>query len=280
MTAANDAPSERSPIGGFGVALRCAEIHWTGRVLLQPACTSPRCRSSSLAVKAHVRLSVIVPVWNEEAVLPSLLDQLRKQCAEPGCELVFVDGGSTDGTKRLLRESGVAWIASARGRAAQMNAGAAVTAGDVLLFLHADTRLPASWRVVVVQAIESGHVGGFFRLHLDSPRWILRVVGHLITLRSRLTGVATGDQGLFVTRQVFESTGGFAPLPLFEDVEFTQRLKRFGSLAPVEATVVTSARRWDQLGPWRTIVRMWVLRAMYALGMQPDRLARYYGIAR
>ncbi len=231
-------------------------------------------------VEAHVRLSVIVPVWNEESALPALLGELREQCAEPDCELVFVDGGSSDGTERLLRESGVAWIASARGRAAQMNAGAAATAGDVLLFLHADTRLPANWGAVVIQAIESGYVGGFFRLHLDSPRWILRVVGRLITLRSRLTGVATGDQGLFVNRQVFESTGGYAPLPLFEDVEFTQRLKQFGSLVPVEATVVTSARRWDQLGPWRTIVRMWALRAMYALGMRPDRLARYYEIAR
>jgi rSAM/selenodomain-associated transferase 2 len=227
-----------------------------------------------------LRLSVIVPIWNEESALPLLLAELRDQCAVPDCELVLVDGGSTDGTQRLLRESGVAWIVSERGRATQMNAGAAASGAEVLLFLHADTQLPADWKAIVFEAIESGHVGGFFRVRLDSPRSILRVVGQLITLRSRLTGVATGDQGLFVTRQVFESTGGYAPLPLFEDVELTQRLKRFGSLARLDATVMTSARRWEHLGPWRTIVRMWILRAMYTLGTGPERLARYYETAR
>lgn len=227
-----------------------------------------------------MRLSIVVPVWNEVSALPSLLGELREQCALPDCELVVVDGGSTDGTQRVLRQSGVTWIASDRGRAFQMNAGAAVSSAEVLLFLHADSRLPADWKADVIEAIESGHVGGFFRVRLDSPRSILRIVGGLITLRSRLTGVATGDQGLFVTRQVFESTGGYAPLPLFEDVELTQRLKQFGRLARLKATMVTSARRWERLGPWRTIVRMWVLRAMYAVGIRPERLARYYEAAR
>ena len=233
-----------------------------------------------LAVRDHVHLSVVVPVWNEEATLPHLLSQLRAQCSEPDCELVIVDGGSTDGTEALLRESGVSWIGAERGRAAQMNAGAAATGGEVLLFLHADTRLPRSWKSAIRGALSDGHVGGFFRVRLNSSRWILRVVGHLITWRSRLTGVATGDQGLFLTRQAFEVAGGYAPLPLFEDVELTQRLKRLGTLVCLPATVVTSARRWDRLGPWRTILRMWILRAMYALGMRADRLARYYEIAR
>ncbi|HJO04928.1 MAG TPA: TIGR04283 family arsenosugar biosynthesis glycosyltransferase [Acidobacteriota bacterium] len=227
-----------------------------------------------------MRLSVIVPVWNEESTLPALLGELRKQCDGVDCELVFVDGGSTDGTEQLLRDSGATWVVSDRGRGVQMNAGAAATGAEVLLFLHADTRLPPGWKLVVAEAIAGGHIGGFFRVRLDSPRLILRVVGHLITLRSRATGISTGDQGLFVTRQIFESAGGYAHLPLFEDVELTRRLRRFGRLAAVDSTVVTSARRWDQLGPWRTIVRMWGLRALYALGMRPERLARYYEIAR
>ena len=227
-----------------------------------------------------MRLSVIVPVWNEEIVLSAQLEQLRKQCAEPGCELVFVDGGSTDTTEQLLHESGAVWLVAGRGRGLQMNAGAAVTGADVLLFLHADTLLPPDWSALVMKAIEAGNIGGFFRVRLDSHRWLLRIVGHLITFRSRSTGLATGDQALFVTRRVFESTGGFANMPLFEDVEFTQRLKRLGSLAAVDATVVTSARRWIQMGPLRTILRMWVLRAMYTLGMQPERLARFYKMAR
>ncbi len=227
-----------------------------------------------------MRLSVVVPVWNEEAALPHLLRHLRAQCGAPDCELLIVDGESTDGTGAVLRQADVPWIAAGRGRGMQMNAGAAATGGEVLLFLHADTDLPPGWQTAIGEALSAGHIGGFFRLRLDSRRWILRVVGNLITWRSRLTGVATGDQGLFVTREAFESAGGYAPLPLFEDVELTQRLKRHGTLAYLPATVVTSARRWERLGPWRTILRMWVLRAMYALGVRVDRLARYYEIAR
>lgn len=229
----------------------------------------------------HLRLSIVVPILDEDVALPRLLDHLRAQCGPgSGCSAIFVDGGSSDTSLELLRAAGVLYIEADRGRAQQMNAGAAATDGDVLLFLHADTQMPTGWANAVRDAIRDGHVGGFFRVRLQSARPLLRLTGWLISRRSRLTGIATGDQAIFVARDAFDDLGGYAPLPLFEDVELARRLKARGSVASLGLTVQTSARRWERLGTARTILRMWLLRALYWAGVRPDRLARYYEATR
>lgn len=194
--------------------------------------------------------------------------------------VVMVDGGSDDGSGELLRNSGLTCVSAVRGRASQMNAGAAAGCGDVILFLHADTELPTDACAQIEVAVGAGAVGGFFRVHLDSRRPLLRLIGWMITQRSRLTGVATGDQAIFVTREAFTLLGGFPPLPMFEDVAMCTRLRDLGKIARLSGMVTTSARRWENHGPWRTILRMWLLRVGYTIGLSPGVLARYYEAAR
>lgn len=228
----------------------------------------------------ELRLNVVVPVHDEARALPYLLARLALLRRAPGAEVVVVDGGSTDGTATLLREAAIPWARAPRGRASQMNAGARMGSGDVIMFLHADTELPPDAIEQIDMAVADGAIGGFFRVRLDSDRPLLRLVGWMITQRSRITGIATGDQAIFVTRGAFERLGGFAPLPLFEDVELCSRLRRLGTVAHLPATATTSARRWENVGPLRTVLRMWLLRAGYALGLSPEFLARYYGASR
>jgi len=167
------------------------------------------------------------------------------------------------------------------GRAAQMNAGAAATRGDVLLFLHADTRLPDDFGDAVADAlVEADDVGGFFAVVLDAPGWRYRLTARLISARSRLTGIATGDQAIFVRRAVFEELGGFALLPLMEDIDLMHRLKRRGRVTALPQAVTTSARRWQRRGFWRTVLLMWSLRLAYYAGVAPSTLARLYRDAR
>lgn len=225
-----------------------------------------------------MRLSVVVPVYNEIRALPRLVPELRRLQAE--AEVVLVDGGSDDGSADMLSESGLPWLRSERGRAVQMNAGAAAGTGEVILFLHADTQLPGQASRLVLEACRNGADAGFFRVRIDSTRPLLRLVAWLMNWRSRLTGIATGDQALFVRREVFERTGGFSALPLFEDVELSSRLRKGSNVVVIPETVVTSARRWERHGAWRTILRMWLLRALYAVGFPADRLARRYRTAR
>lgn len=221
-------------------------------------------------------VSVIIPVFDEASTLPKLLHELRTLAAE----VVFVDGGSNDETTRLLAASGYRYVRAPRGRAAQMNAGAEAARGNILLFLHADTRLPYGALPAVQGAIRGGAVGGNFDVSLGSSRPLLRVVGLLITVRSRLTGVSSGDQAMFVTREVFERLGGFAPVALFEDIDFSRRLKREGRVARLRPPVITSPRRWEHGGTLRTIARMWILRGLYYCGVDPAVLARHYEAAR
>jgi rSAM/selenodomain-associated transferase 2 len=222
------------------------------------------------------RLSVVIPALNEAANLARLLPDLVAR--EPGVEIVVVDGGRDDGSRDVVsRSPHVRWLAGPRGRARQMNAGARAATGSVLLFLHADTRLPDG----AVAAIEAATadpavVGGRFDVRLDSPRRLLAVVGWMMNERSRLSGISTGDQAIFVRRAVFEEMGGYADIPLMEDVELTRRLKRRGRLAALRLRVTTSARRWEREGVVRTIVLMWTLRLLYALGVSPARLHRWY----
>jgi rSAM/selenodomain-associated transferase 2 len=222
------------------------------------------------------RLSVVIPALNEAANLARLLPDLLAR--EPGADVVVVDGGSDDGSRDVVaRCAGVRLIAGPRGRARQMNAGARAATGEVLLFLHADTRLPDGAGAAIATALaDPAVVGGRFDVRLDSPRPLLGVVGWMMNQRSRVSGISTGDQAIFVRRAVFEAMGGYADIPLMEDVEFTRRLKRRGPLAALRLRVTTSARKWEQQGAVRTIVLMWTLRLLYALGVSPARLHRWY----
>jgi rSAM/selenodomain-associated transferase 2 len=225
-----------------------------------------------------MRLSVIIPVLNEEKSIATTLAALRPLKPD---ELLIVDGSSTDGTKQICRRLGITVISSARGRAVQMNSGASHATGDVLLFLHADTRLPASAVDDIRAALtDSRCVGGRFDLELDGDHWMLKIIGRMISLRSRLTKIGTGDQAIFVRRAVFEAIGGYPEIPLMEDIALARALKRTGKIACLKSRVVTSARRWQAEGVWKTIVKMWMLKSLYLLGVSPLRLKRYYADGR
>jgi rSAM/selenodomain-associated transferase 2 len=191
-------------------------------------------------------------------------------------QLLVVDGGSCDGTMARCEGGADVVIAAARGRARQMNAGARAATCDALLFLHADTTLPPDALALVGNALLH-HAWGRFDVRIDGrSRW-LPIIAALMNFRSRLTGIATGDQAIFMHRAAFEAVGGFPDQPLMEDIEIAKRLRqRFGAPACLRARVVTSGRRWDERGAWRTIVLMWRLRWLYWRGVSADRLAAAY----
>jgi rSAM/selenodomain-associated transferase 2 len=219
-------------------------------------------------------ISVVVPILNEEGTIAATLRALTQLKPD---ELILVDGGSSDGTRAICRQFGVEVLTSPRGRAAQMNYGARRATGDVLLFLHADTRLPPTAFNDIRDALSDPHfVGGRFDIQLDGDHWMLRVIGAMISLRSRLSKVGTGDQGIFVRREVFQRMGGFQEIPLMEDIALCRALKRVGEVACLRSKVITSARRWEIDGVWRTIIRMWALKSLYLMGVSPHRLKQYY----
>lgn len=224
-------------------------------------------------------LCIVMPVLDEGAELTRRLPHLDGLRAR-GAELVVVDGGSSDATWAVACRYADRVLLAPRGRGAQMNAGAAGSTSDVILFLHADTRLPCDADRLIRAAVETGAAWGRFDIRIDSSRPLLRLVGRLINLRSRLSGIATGDQAIFVRRDVFEQTGGFPDIPLMEDVALSARLKRFGPPTCIGPVVETSARRWERHGTVRTILLMWRLRAMYFFGAEPQVLAESYGYAR
>jgi rSAM/selenodomain-associated transferase 2 len=223
-------------------------------------------------------ISIIVPALNEAAGIEAALVPLQPLRAA-GHEVMVVDGGSADGTDELAAPLADRVIASDRGRARQMNAGAAVASGDVLLFLHADTVLPVDAERVVLDGLaETGRGWGRFDVRLSGRHPLLRLGSRWISSRSRLTGVATGDQAIFVRRQLFDEVGGFPDIPLMEDVALTKALRRLGRPLCIREPVVTSSRRWEERGILRTMVLMNRLRLEYFLGADPARLAeRYHG---
>ena len=224
-------------------------------------------------------LSVIMPVLDEEAAIVPALDALSDMRAR-GVEVIVVDGGSRDNATELARPRADKTISSARGRAAQMNAGAAKASGEVLLFLHADTTLPREAdRLIPDGLARSGRCWGRFDVKIDGRHPLLSVVAAMMNLRSRITGVATGDQAMFVKRETFQQVGGFPELPLMEDIALSVRLKRVGRPLCLRAQVSTSGRRWEKHGVARTIALMWRLRLSYALGADPAALAVRYGYA-
>ena len=221
-----------------------------------------------------MRLSVVVPALDEATQIAAAVASARGPHVD---EVIVVDGGSRDDTAALARAAGATVIEARRGRARQMNAGAMRAAGEVLLFLHADTRLPSGFDAAVCAALADPAVaGGRFDLRLEPGSPFLDLTAALINLRSRLTGIATGDQALFVRREVFAAMGGFADIPLMEDVAFTRALKRHGRLAALRQRVTTSSRRWLRHGPLRTVLLMWWLRFLYWRGVPPAALKRRY----
>ncbi len=223
------------------------------------------------------RISIIIPALDEAAGIRSALAPLQP-LRERGHEVIVVDGGSTDGTPALAAPLADRVIAaSRRGRAVQQNAGAATASGDILLFLHADTTLPDGADALVLDGLRrTGRGWGRFDVRLSGRHPLLRVVERMIGVRSRLSGIATGDQAIFARREWFQRAGGFPELPLMEDVAITRALKRFGPPLCLRACVTTSSRRWEDRGVARTILLMWRLRWAYFRGADPAELARRY----
>ena len=223
-----------------------------------------------------MRLSVVVPTLDEASGIEAQLAALAPLRAR-GAEVIVADGGSRDGTPALARPLADAVLTAPRGRASQMNAGAEAASGDVLLFLHADTLLPPDADRLVADALAGGPEWGRFDVAIEGSHPLLRVVARAMNLRSRLTGIATGDQAIFATAETFRAVGGYADLPLMEDIALSRALKRRSRPACLSAKATTSGRRWETRGVVRTILTMWRLRAAFFLGADPRRLAAAYG---
>src|SRR6266487_3136988 len=222
------------------------------------------------------KLSIIMPVLDEGEGIAAALDALADLRAL-GTEVIVVDGGSRDATIQRARPRADRVISAPRGRALQMNAGAEKACGDVLLFLHADTRLPADADHIVLNGLaRSGRAWGRFDVKIDGDSPLLIAVAWLMNIRSRLTGIATGDQAIFVRRDAFRSVGGFPAIPLMEDIALSKRLKRASRPLCLRACAVTSGRRWDKNGVASTVLLMWRLRLAYFFGADPKALARQY----
>lgn len=220
-------------------------------------------------------LSIVMPALNEAATIEATLNALQVYRLR-GVEIVVADGESSDGTADLARGRADRVISAPRGRALQMNEGAAEARGDVLLFLHADTLLPDDAdRKIMDGLTRSGRAWGRFDVRFDTSG-AMRLVAFAMNWRSRLTGICTGDQAMFVTRAAFEMAGGFPPIALMEDIALSARLKRISRPLCLSARVTTSARRWQKNGIWRTVLLMWSLRLRYFLGADPAKLARAY----
>jgi rSAM/selenodomain-associated transferase 2 len=233
-------------------------------------------------------ISVIIPTLNEER---TVMATLAHTAALGFDELIVVDGGSLDQTLLLVESyrlstqhsalSPIQLVSAPCGRARQMNEGAKASRGEVLLFLHADTQLPDDAKTRIDMALaDRWIVGGRFDVRFDRPSMWGTIISRMMNWRSRLSGLATGDQALFVRRSIFEQMRGFADMPLMEDIEFSRRLKQNGATAALTATVITSFRRWEQHGPLRTILRMWTLRFLYWVGVSPSHLAQWYNAVR
>lgn len=223
----------------------------------------------------YTRVSIIIPVVNEAAVIRPTLERLQS-LREQGHELIIVDGGSSDETLALAEPLSDRVVHSEQGRSLQMNQGAELAQGEVLWFLHADTLIARDSLSLLCHSLSSGYEWGRFNVYLSGQHWSLRVIERMMNLRSCLTGIATGDQGLFMTRRIFIEVDGFPLIPLMEDIEISRRLKKLGRPACIRQAIITSSRRWEQNGIFRTVLLMWRLRLLYWLGVPAERLKRHY----
>lgn len=230
-------------------------------------------------------VSIIIPVLNEEKLIAATLEHLKT--VKGNFELIVVDGGSSDKTTEIAKKFAKV-VESPRGRAIQMNKGAEVAKGEILLFLHADTFLPPEAINSIEEALTGPEiVGGRFKVRLDNDKMIYRIIGGLINLRDRFTRGFTGDQCIFIRKDTFERLGGYRDFPLMEDLDLARRMRRAGpaeggagKIVRLPLTVTTSARRWQRKGVWRTILLMWALRILYLLGVPSQTLKKFYGEVR
>jgi len=231
-----------------------------------------------------VTFTVIIPTLNEADVIETTLRLTGRLGFDA---ILVVDGGSTDGTRVLVEavaartgepvSSPVRLLSTSTGRARQLNAGAAAATSDVLVFLHADSHLPADAGQLMQQALADPNVvGGRFDIRFDRPSVWGQIISTFMNARSRITRISTGDQAMFVRRQVFARLGGFSDIPIMEDVEFSTRLKQTGRTVAIDRQVTTSYRRWEGQGPLRTVILMWALRFLYWIGVSPQRMAQWY----
>lgn len=219
-------------------------------------------------------ISIIVPVLNEEKKLPDLLSHLQVY-REQGHELIIVDGGSSDNSLMLAQTSADNVIVSRKGRAIQMNSGASVAKGEVLLFLHSDTFLPETALNTIANFVMDSFWGRF-DVRLSSNKFIFRIIESFINIRSRLTSINTGDQAIFIESQLFKAVGGFPEIALMEDVAISKKLKSIVLPICLKQKVITSSRRWEKRGVVATVLLMWKLRLYYFFGVSPDRLNQLY----
>lgn len=222
-----------------------------------------------------MKISIIIPVLNEEINLSRLSSHLQP-VRQQGHEVIIVDGGSVDNTLAVAHEVTDRVIVSKAGRALQMNNGADIAAGEVLLFLHADTLLPDNALQIIANSFQDKNYWGRFNVRLSSNKTIYRLIGGLINLRSRLTSIATGDQAIFIEKNLFDRVAGFPEISLMEDVEISKRLKKIAKPVCLKQKVITSSRRWEAKGVIVTVLLMWKLRLYYFFGMSPDKLKKLY----
>lgn len=225
-----------------------------------------------------MRISVIIPALNEAETIDDSIVRLRGMEPKSDLEIIVVDGDANGGTIKAIRDSQVITTASEPGRGVQMNKGAALARGDILLFLHADTELPANGFDRIRKAMaDDSYVGGAFDLGIKTQRNIFRITERYVALRTRLTRVPFGDQAIFLRREYFERIGGFRPIPIMEDVELMGRIRKRGDrIRILSEKVLTSARRWEQEGVLYATLRNWMLQLLYLSGVSPERLSRFY----
>ena len=223
-------------------------------------------------VSSPIPVAIVIPVLNEAGQLHALLDYLKPVQSQ----VVFVDGGSSDETRRQCEHTGFRVIESPSGRARQMNHGAAQVEADFIWFLHADCMPPGNAIESIQQAAKEGYSWGRFNVRLTGTAFIYRVIEHMMNWRSCVTQVATGDQGIFISRELFTGIGGFPDLPLMEDIAVSKLLRQHSRGACIRSALSVSSRRWEERGAWRTIVQMWWLRWRYFFGADPAQLHRQY----
>lgn len=219
------------------------------------------------------KISIIIPILNEAKILEKTLSQLQSE--QGYYELIIVDGGSTDGSTRIAEKYGKV-LTSERGRAKQLNAGAAAATGDILLFLHADIWLESGALAAVETALSSGYIGGGFQQKIDGKSVLYRMIEVAGDIRGRYLKVFYGDSGIFLTRADFEKIGGFPETPILEEMEFSKEMRRLGKTTLVSPCIHISARRWEIGGIVRTTLNNWLITFLYFLGVSPEKLARLY----
>jgi rSAM/selenodomain-associated transferase 2 len=230
---------------------------------------------SASVYASGIKISIIIPVLNEELNLPDVLNNLQSFRSK-GHEVVIVDGGSSDNSLMLAQQGADIVIVSKAGRALQMNSGAAVATGSILLFLHCDTILPDNALKIIADNYQAENYWGRFDVRLSSNKFVFRLIERLMNLRSRLTSIATGDQAIFIERKLFNQLGGFPEIALMEDISISGLLRKLSPPVCLKQKVITSSRRWENNGVVATVLLMWKLRLFYFFGVSADNLSRKY----